>query len=139
MADIIFYEKPGCINGEKQKAILRAAGHTLQCLNILKQTWSHNRLGEFMAGKTATEMMNHTAPAIKNGEIVPEQLSASQALDLMVKEPILIKRPLIEVDGHKIQGFNDARLAPYLGDWHGREDVVTCPNLQILSCDERRA
>ena len=139
MADIVFYEKPGCINGEKQKAILRAAGHNLNCLDILKHNWSRSELQEFVAGKSASDMMNHTAPAIKKGEIVPERLSAAEAMDLMVKDPILIKRPLIEVDGMKIQGFNDPRLVPYLGDWDGREDVVTCPNLQTLSCDERRS
>lgn len=35
MPTMAFYEKPGCINGEKQKQILRNAGHDLDCTNIL--------------------------------------------------------------------------------------------------------
>jgi arsenate reductase (glutaredoxin) len=82
--------------------------------------------------------MNHTAPAIKKGQIVPANLQYDEAVALMIEDPILIKRPLIRVDGLAIQGFMDERLAPYLGSWNGREDVVTCPHLQNLSCDERK-
>lgn len=138
MADIIFFEKPGCINGEKQKAILRAAGHHLNCIDILSYPWSWKSLLDFVAGKKPEAMMNSTAPAVKNGEITPERLSFKVAVEMMVADPILIKRPLVEVDGMKIQGFSDPRLAPYLGDWNGLDDVVTCPNLQTLSCDEQK-
>ena len=40
MAFIHFFEKPGCINGEKQKSILIEAGNTLECVNMLEHTWS---------------------------------------------------------------------------------------------------
>lgn len=138
MADIIFYEKPGCINGEKQKAILRAAGHHLQCLDILSYPWTRAKLLEFIGGKEPVAAINHTAPAVKRGEIMPTRLSLSEAVEMMIASPILIKRPLIEVDGLQIQGFSDPRLVPYLGDWNGREDVTTCPNLHTLSCDEQQ-
>lgn len=29
MAHLVFYEKPGCAGNARQKALLRAAGHTL--------------------------------------------------------------------------------------------------------------
>ncbi|MBV5316643.1 MAG: hypothetical protein JZU50_02435 [Desulfobulbaceae bacterium] len=138
MALIVFYEKPGCLNGEKQKAILRQAGNVLQEVDILTHPWTREALLPFVAGKTPAAMMNATAPAIKNGAINPERLSFEQALALMLDQPILIKRPLIVVDGLALQGFSDQRLQPYLGNWDGREDVVTCPNLQTLSCDEQR-
>ena len=137
MAELLFYEKPGCINGEKQKKILEKAGHTLQCINILTYTWSRQKLLSFVEGKTAAEMINYTAPAVKNGEIVPTLLGVDEAIELMINNPILIKRPLIEVDGMNIQGFMDPRLTMYLGSWDGTEDVVTCPNLKVLSCDEK--
>ncbi len=138
MADIVFYEKPGCINGEKQKNILAAAGHYLRCINILTYDWSRQKLLSFVSGKPVQEIINHTAPAVKKGEIVPTHLTFDEAMDLMVKDPILIKRPLIEVDGQTIQGFTDPRLTQYFGDWDGTEDVVTCPNLKTLSCDEHK-
>ena len=138
MADIEFYEKPGCINGEKQKNILKAAGHTLHLKDILNFPWDKVALLPFVEGKTPVEMMNFTAPAVKKGAVVPAVLSFAEAIALMVDNPILIKRPLIRVDGLYIQGFTDPQLEPYLGEWDGSEDVVTCPNLQTLSCDEQK-
>lgn len=138
MADIVFYEKPGCTNGEKQKAILLAAGHNLLCIDILSYSWTRGKLLDFVEGKQPEEMMNHMAPAIKKGEIVPAHLSFAEAVEMMVAHPILIKRPLVEVDSMNIQGFMDSRLAPYLGDWSGADDVVTCPKQKTLSCDEQK-
>lgn len=138
MAFIVFYEKPGCVNGEKQKAILRRAGHQLQCVDLLAHPWTRDLLLPFVAGKTPAAMLNATAPAIKTGALDPQVLTFAQALTLMLATPILIRRPLIEVDGLRLQGFDHPGLSPYLGDWDGREDVLTCPNLQTLSCDQQR-
>lgn len=137
MAAIQFFEKPGCINGEKQKRILIEAGNTLECLNILEHSWNVEELTSFFAEKSPILIMNHTAPAIKKGEIVPANLQYEEAVSLMIENPILIKRPLIRVDGMSIQGFMDERLTPYLGSWDGKDDVVTCPNLLSISCDDK--
>lgn len=137
MAKMIFYEKPGCINGGKQKKILEAAGNVLSCVNILEQKWSRARILPYVAGKLPEQMMNYTAPRIKKGEVIPENLSFDEAIELMTEDPILIRRPLIEVDGLFIQGFDDELLGPYLGEWDGSEDVLTCPNLLSYSCDEK--
>lgn len=133
-----FYEKPGCINGEKQKTILRNAGNTLNCIDILTTDWSKELLLPFVEGKTPEQMMNSTAPAIKKGEIKPAELQFDDALELMINDPILIKRPLVSVDGVHIQGFDNPLLIPYLGNWNQTEDVITCPNLQTISCDDKK-
>lgn len=135
MAVIEFYEKPNCINGEKQKRILEKAGNTLKCINILQHPWTEDELTPFIQGKNPTQFMNYTAPAIKKGEIKPEELSYEEAVSLMVANPILIKRPLLRIEDMSVQGFLNKRLTPYLGSWDGQEDVVTCPNLQTIPCD----
>lgn len=137
MANIVFFEKPGCINNEKQKKVLMDAGHTLECKNILQHPWSKEELLRFVSGKEPTAMMNHTAPDIKSGKIIPEKLEFLEALDLMLATPLLIKRPLISVDDLYLQGFTEKELQPYLGDWDGKEDIVTCPNLRTVSCDDQ--
>lgn len=139
MAEIIFFEKPGCINNEKQKKILRQAGNSLQCEDILAYEWTMVKLLPFLEGKEPYSIINAAAPAVKRGELIPAQLSFSQAIGLMLKDPLLIKRPLIKVDDLYIQGFEDVLLKPYLGNWDGQEDVITCPNLKTISCDEKRS
>jgi nitrogenase-associated protein len=138
MAFIQFFEKPGCINGEKQKNILIKAGNILECVNILAHSWSREELALFIAVKDPTLIMNYTAPAIKKGEIIPANLSYDEAVTLMIENPLLIKRPLIRVDGMSVQGFTDERLTPYLGSWDGTDDVITCPNLLSISCDDKK-
>lgn len=91
----------------------------------------------YIDGKSPQQMMNCTAPAIKSGEIQQSELGADEAIRLVIENPILIKRPLVAVDGKHIQGFNDERLQPYLGNWDGADDVMTCPNLKAMPCDEQ--
>lgn len=138
MAEIVFFEKPGCVNNGKQKEILLQAGHSLCCVDMISYPWSKEKLLPFVVGKKPEEMMNSTAPAVKNGELVPAALAFEQAVAMMVAEPLLIKRPLVVVDNLFIQGFDDERLRPYLGKWDGGEDVATCPFMASTSCDERQ-
>ncbi|MFN7413453.1 MAG: nitrogenase-associated protein, partial [Dolichospermum sp.] len=40
MARVIFYEKPGCKGGTKQKVLLTAAGHEVVAYNLLTEPWT---------------------------------------------------------------------------------------------------
>ena len=136
MAHIIFYEKPGCINGEKQKKVLLQAGNSLECRNILTTSWTREKLLPFVEGRSAGLIVNPSAPAVKSGEVVPKELGFEEAITMMCNDPLLIKRPLIEVAGKCLQGFDHGGLKKYLGSWKGLEDLITCPRLHSASCDE---
>jgi len=137
MAIIEFFEKPGCINNKKQREILEAAGHEIRCRNLLQESWTAETLTPFLRSRVPVEIINGAAPAVKHGALDPMALSFEEALAAMLRDPILIKRPLIAVDGLCLQGFEDERLKPYLGPWPGKEDVITCPNLAATPCDPR--
>jgi len=142
MAIVIFYEKPGCINNTKQKALLTAAGHTVQAHNLLTETWTVESLRLFFGTLPVVEWFNRSAPAVKSGTVTPEELDAETALSLMVKAPLLIRRPLIQVGDRRSVGFDIATL----NDWIGLEavepaseaattalkqqDLQTCPRKQ---------
>ncbi|MGQ4647193.1 ArsC/Spx/MgsR family protein [Lyngbya aestuarii] len=106
MAKVIFYEKPGCINNTKQKALLKAAGHEVIAHNLLTQSWQVEELRLFFGELPVSEWFNRTAPRIKSGEVVPEKIDVETALALMVNDPILIRRPLIQVDERREVGFD---------------------------------
>ncbi|NDJ23639.1 nitrogenase-associated protein [Nostoc sp. B(2019)] len=97
MARVIFYGKPGCKGGVKQKVLLTAAGHEVIPYNLLTEPWTVERLRSFFGDRPVVEWFNRSAPRIKSGEVVPEKLDAQTALTLMLQDPILIRRPLIEV------------------------------------------
>ena len=140
MATVFFYEKPGCINNTKQKALLKAAGHTVEAHNLLTQSWTVETLRPFFGDLPVVEWFNYTAPRIKSGEIVPTQLDAEAALNLMLNDPLLIRRPLMQVNEHRLVGFNTDVIATWIRleaadasqqvvrDNLIQQDLQTCPN-----------
>ncbi|HIK17176.1 MAG TPA: hypothetical protein IGS53_18075 [Leptolyngbyaceae cyanobacterium M33_DOE_097] len=142
MAIVMFYEKPGCTNNTKQKALLEAAGHTVQAFNLLTEPWTVESLRLFFGPLPVSQWFNRSAPAIKSGTVIPEELDAETALSLLVKAPLLIRRPLIQVGDRRVVGFDLATL----DDWIGlkaakpseqatiaalrQQDLQTCPRSQ---------
>ena len=128
MATVHFYEKPGCLNNAKQKRLLVEAGHLLIVHDLLQQPWAENsaKLRSFFGNLPVADWFNRAAPVIKSGEVVPERLNEQQAIALMIAQPLLIRRPLIEVDGYRQVGFD----AEKIGDWLELivlTDLETCP------------
>ncbi|MFC0669609.1 ArsC/Spx/MgsR family protein [Azotobacter chroococcum] len=111
---IVFYEKPGCATNRLQKQLLRSAGLQLEVRNVLSEPWTPERLRPFFGDRPVVEWFNRSAPAIKYGELDPTQLSASQALDLMLAHPILIRRPLISYGSQYMAGFDLVKLCTHL-------------------------
>jgi nitrogenase-associated protein len=129
MATIIFYEKPGCINNTRQKKLLEQAGHTVIAKNLLSEVWSAERLHPFLRHYLVSEWFNRAAPRVKSGEIAPEKLRAAEALRLLLAEPLLIRRPLMEIEGEYFAGFE----AQQIGAWIERLDSANlehCPRTQ---------
>jgi nitrogenase-associated protein len=115
MAHIVFWEKPGCAGNARQKALLLASGHTLNVRNLLTEAWDAGRLRSFFAGRPVAEWFNRSSPRIKSGEVSPEALNEAQALTLMLADPLLIRRPLMEANGRREAGFEPERVSAWIG------------------------
>lgn len=114
-ASVVFYEKPGCKNNTRQKAWLEEAGHEVEARNLLTHPWNAAELTAFFGPLPVAEWFNRTAPAVKSGEVVPEKLDRAAALDLLLSEPLLIRRPLIECVGHRMVGFDVEAVHRWIG------------------------
>ncbi|NNJ69976.1 MAG: hypothetical protein HKP10_01650 [Kiritimatiellales bacterium] len=110
MKKLLFYEKPGCQGNARQKAVLESSGYILEVKSILDEPWECDLLQSFFGDRPVTEWFNDKAPAIKQGEVDPSSFDAAGALDIMLREPILIRRPLIELDEQRMCGFDDEVL-----------------------------
>lgn len=116
MAHIIFYEKPGCGGNAKQRALLEAAGHTLERRSLLDEPWTRASLLPFLAPLPVAQWFNRAAPRVKGGEVVPEALDAESALTLLLQEHLLIRRPLMQrPDGEKLVGFDTSAVERFVG------------------------
>lgn len=112
---IEFYEKPGCAGNIRQKEKLQSLGCMLVVKNLLNTKWEATELKSFFDGKPKSEWFNMSAPTIKDGFVDPSALTEEQAIETMIKEPILIKRPLLKSGNVKISGFDPIELKSKLG------------------------
>ncbi|MES9831325.1 MAG: ArsC/Spx/MgsR family protein [Candidatus Thiodiazotropha sp. LLP2] len=138
MTELVFYEKPGCIGNQQQKAILRKLGITLEVRDILSEPWTYDSLRPFFENKPVPNWFNDSAPQVKNGEISLNQLDEVAALDLMVSNPILIKRPLMSCHSLRQSGFTPGSVLDYLGvSFDDDKDLQSCPmaSMEKQACE----
>jgi len=116
MTHIVFYEKPGCGGNARQRAMLEAAGHTLERRSLLDTPWTPTDLLAFLQPLPVAQWFNRAAPRVKSGEVVPEELQPEAALALLLAEPLLIRRPLMQrPDGARLVGFDTTEVDAFVG------------------------
>lgn len=115
MAHVLFWEKPGCGGNARQKALLHAAGHTLEVRDLLRWPWTRESLQAFLAPLPVAQWFNRAAPRLKRGEVLPEALDADAALALLLSEPLLIRRPLMQVGNARSVGFDAGVVDAWIG------------------------
>jgi len=116
VAHLHFYEKPGCSGNARQRALLEAAGHTLTRHDLLGTPWTRDSLLAFLAPLPVAAWFNRAAPRVKSGDVVPAALDRESALDLLLQEPLLIRRPLMQRDdGLAMVGFEVAEVEAFVG------------------------
>jgi nitrogenase-associated protein len=135
MATITFYEKPGCANNTRQKKLLVAAAHQVIAKNILTEAWTEQSLRPFFGDLPVKDWFNYSAPAIKYGEIDPDNQTEAQALALMLEIPLLIRRPLMQIDNKFIAGFDQQLIDNWIGlqTVDTASDLESCPKTQSQS------
>jgi hypothetical protein len=115
VAEIIFYQKPGCKTNARQKQMLEAAGHAVIARSLLTEPWTAERLRGFFGSTPVASWFNRASPRIKSGEIDPAAFDAGTALAIMLEDPLLIRRPLVEAKGQKCAGFDHEPVTSLLG------------------------
>ncbi|TVQ89123.1 MAG: nitrogenase-associated protein [Chromatiaceae bacterium] len=127
MTHVVFYEKPGCITNARQKQLLVRHGHLLLVRDLLRERWSAARLRPFLAGLPVADWFNPAAPRIRSGEIDPTALAPGPALELLLADPLLIRRPLLETPHGCCAGFVAGPVLAALG-------VLLPPDQDLQSC-----
>ncbi|MDI4666505.1 arsenate reductase family protein [Xanthobacter autotrophicus] len=115
MANVTFYEKPGCGTNARQKLALANAGHTLEVKSLLAEPWTAERLRGFFGDTPVAAWFNPAAPKVKSGAVDPASVEADVAIALMLAEPLLIRRPLVETENGCCAGFDREPVLSLLG------------------------
>lgn len=107
---VIFYEKTGCSGNTRQKALLKEYGVSLEVRSILDTEWDKASLEAFFEGLSPKEMINPFAPQLKDGFFNLEAHTKESLIEQMLKTPILIRRPLLQIGEVKLCGFDIEKL-----------------------------
>ncbi|WP_425806184.1 ArsC/Spx/MgsR family protein [Desulfitobacterium sp. Sab5] len=132
MAHIIFYTKPGCIGGAKQKDFLLKAGHTVDERSIFETKWTPDLLMSFFKDLELEKWFNKNAPDVKAGTVILGALPQKETLDLLCRNPILITRPLMVIEGRYIAGFDPEALSNII-------KLQELPNDDLTECQMNSA
>jgi nitrogenase-associated protein len=117
---VTFYHRPGCANNEKQKKILRQKGFLLEERDLLKEQWTRGLIEKVFKGYLVSEWFNPSAPSIKDGSIQPNQLTYDEAIELILEDPINMRRPIMELENRYIVGFSIKDIEFVSGKMLGR-------------------
>ena len=103
-------------------------GHRLELRDLLHEHWTAQRLRSFSGERPVAEWFNLSAPRIKSGELAIRELDEAQALSLMLEEPLLVCRPLLELGELRQAGFVPGPVLDALGvTLAPGEDLQSCP------------
>ena len=125
-----FYEKPGCITNGKQKKLLKQLGIEFEVVNLLTHSWSTSELEQFFADKPVDCCLNQSAPAIKSGNFATKELTKAELYSAMIKDPILIKRPLMKIEARP---ENETSSKPSLGNHYPGSQYIVGFDLEMLA------
>jgi nitrogenase-associated protein len=115
MANVLFFEKPGCAGNARQKALLRASGHEVEARSLLSEPWSQESLRPYFGEKPVRDWFNLASPRVKSAEVAIDSLSEEQAIALMLADPLLIRRPLMQLAGRCESGFDAELVDAWIG------------------------
>jgi nitrogenase-associated protein len=130
MAEVVFYEKPGCAANAQQKLKLQAAGHKVVTRDLTTEPLTVDTLRPFFSSRPVEQWFNRTHPAVRARTIDPSTLDESAALAAMLEDRDLIRRPLIQVDDRCEAGFDPNMLNQWIG---------MTPVSDGMSCDDKHA
>lgn len=108
--NFIFYEKTGCSGNAKQKELLKSHNISFTVKSLLDTSWTKETLSEFFKDLDVIDIFNPFAPQIRDKHIDINSLSKDEAITLMIENPILIKRPLLDINGVKLCGFDIEKI-----------------------------
>ena len=97
VAEIIIYHNPACGTSRNTLAMIRNAGIEPHVIEYLKTPPARALLAQLIAraGLTPREMLREKATPYAALNLGNPALSDAEILDAMIKDPILINRPLV--------------------------------------------
>ena len=98
MADITIYQKPTCSTCREAVQLLKESGKPFTAINYYERTFTKGQLKILLkkAGLAPKDVLRTKEDIYKELGLSKKTLSDDELIELMVKHPDLIQRPLVE-------------------------------------------
>jgi arsenate reductase-like glutaredoxin family protein len=83
--------------------------------DFFKIPFNRVEIEELLQGKPASEMFNFRSPSFKALGLEKDKLSDKELFDLMLKEPRLVRRPVVRIDGKVYFSADQSVLESLMG------------------------
>lgn len=98
MADITIYHKPTCTTCRQAVQLLKDSGTPFTAINYYERSFTKAQLKTLLkkAGLSPKDVLRTKEDLYHELGLAKKQLTDDELLDLMVKHPDLIQRPIVE-------------------------------------------
>jgi arsenate reductase len=98
MANITIYHKPTCTTCRQAVQLLKESGTPFTAINYYEHSFTKTQLKTLLrkAGLSPKDVLRTKEDLYHELGLAKKQLSDDELLDLMVKHPDLIQRPIVE-------------------------------------------
>ena len=92
-------------------------GVTLAERDFFKEPFNEEEIRDLAQGVGISQIFARRSPSLKNMGLAGQELSEEEMVELMLKEPRLVRRPLVDLGGKLLVGANlkavEAELAEF--------------------------
>jgi len=116
MVKIVVYQKPTCTTCRQVYAALKESGVDFSAVDYYVDPIPKAKLKELLRkmGMTARDLLRTKEPVYKTLKLADRNLTDDQIVDLMVKHPDLLQRPIVEKGSRAILARPAERLKEIL-------------------------
>ena len=113
---IIIYQKPTCTTCRQVFTALKESGVEMESVNYYLEPISKSKLTELVKkmGIKASELLRSKEEIYKKLKLGEKEVSDAEAIELMVKHPDLMQRPIVEKGNRAILARPAERLKEIL-------------------------
>lgn len=113
---ITIYQKPTCTTCREVYTALKESGVNFEAVNYYLDPIPKSKLKELLRkmGMKASELLRTKEPIYKELGLAQKKLTDGEMIDLMVKHPDLIQRPIVEKGSRAILARPAERLKEIL-------------------------
>ena len=114
MGEIVLYAKKSCAQCKKAIAFLNKKGVAYQLKDIVHEPPPRSLLEKVIKAENIYASLNQRSTTYRDNHLGKRRTTKNEAIRLMLKDPNLIKRPLIIKDNKAYQGFDEKSLMDFV-------------------------